>query len=60
MEASNIYKIERIKRSGIKLFSQSNSNKLNNNESNNNNNIIGIYTLAHQYNIYMGGLDSNI
>ena len=59
-EASNIYEIKRIKRSGIKLFSQLNSNKLNSNESNINNDMIGMCVLAYKYNIHIKGLDSNV
>ena len=48
-EASNIHEIERVKRSGIKTFSQSNNKE----------NMLEICALAHEYNNHMGGSDGN-
>ena len=52
-EASNIHEIERVKRSGIKLFNKTD------NEKDKINNTIGMCALAHEYNLHMGGSDSN-
>ena len=52
-EALNIYEIERVKRSGIKLFNEKDK------EKDKINNTIGMCALAHEYNLHMGGSDSN-
>ena len=53
-EASKKHKIKRVKRSGIQLFNQSDEK-----DSNKNEDVLEMSALAHEYNLHMGGSDSN-